>query len=112
MATVGMKRQSYTTEEKLRIKQFSEQHGNRAAQREFGIAESNIRLWRKSKENLQQMPRLKCADRGRKAVWPCLKYGTPIVAIFNNLIYIQFSIYIYVIFFYFFNLISIFISYF
>ena len=27
------------------------------------------------------------------------EYGTPIVAIFNNLIYIQFSIYVYVIFF-------------
>ena len=36
-------------------------------------------------------------------------YGKPIVAIFNNLIYIQFSIYIYVIFFYSFNLIFIFI---
>ena len=37
------------------------------------------------------------------------KYGKPIVAIFNNLIYIQFSIYIYVIFFYSFNLIFIFV---
>ena len=38
-----------------------------------------------------------------------VSYGKPIVAIFNNLIYIQFSIYIYVIFFYSFNLIFIFI---
>ena len=38
------------------------------------------------------------------------EYGTPIVAIFNNLIYIQFSIYVYVIFFYSFNLIFIFIN--
>ena len=29
----------------------------------------------------------------------CDGYGKPIVAIFNNLIYVQFSIYIYVIFF-------------
>ena len=39
-------------------------------------------------------------------------YGKPIVPIFNNLIYIQFSIYIYVIFFYSFNLIFIFMQYF
>ncbi|KAM7441280.1 hypothetical protein ABFA07_009680 [Porites harrisoni] len=48
---MATKRQSYTTSEKLKIIQFAEEHGNRAAQREFGIAESNVRLWRKSKEN-------------------------------------------------------------
>ena len=70
---MAMKRQSYTTSEKLKIIQFAEEHRNRAAQREFGIAESNIRLWRKSKENLQKMPRLQHADRGRKAAWLRLK---------------------------------------
>ena len=54
-----VKRQSYTVSEKLRIIQFAEQHGNRAAEREFGVSESNVRLWRKSKENLEKMPRLK-----------------------------------------------------
>ena len=40
-------------------------------------------------------------------------YGKPIVAIFNNLLYIQFSIYIYVIFFLFFQFnIYIYIIYF
>ena len=39
-------------------------------------------------------------------------YGKPIAAIFNNLIYIQFSIYIYVILFCLFNLIFIFMQYF
>ena len=63
---MATKRQSYTTSEKLKIIQFAEEHGNRAAQREFGIVESNVRLWRKSKENLQKMPRLQRADRGRK----------------------------------------------
>ena len=38
---MATKRQSYTTSEKLKIIQFAEEHGNRAAQREFGIAESN-----------------------------------------------------------------------
>ena len=70
---MATKRQSYTTSEKLKIIKFAEEHGNRAAQREFGIAESNVRLWRKSKENLQKMPRLQRADRGRKAAWPRLE---------------------------------------
>ena len=47
MATklTGTKRQSYTVSDKLRIVNFAEQHGNRAAEREFGVSESNIRLW-------------------------------------------------------------------
>ena len=43
-----VKRQSYTVSDKLRIIQFAEQHGNRAAEREFGVSESNVRLWRPS----------------------------------------------------------------
>ena len=70
---MATKRQSYTTSEKLKIIKFAEEHGNRAAQREFGIAESNVRLWHKSKENLQKMPRLQRADCGRKAAWPRLE---------------------------------------
>ena len=58
---------------KLRIINFAEQHGNRAAEREFGVSESNVRLWRKSKENLEKMPRLKRANRGKKAAWPELE---------------------------------------
>ena len=50
------KRQSYTVSDKLRIIQFAEQNGSRAAEREFGVSESNVRLWRKSKENLEKMP--------------------------------------------------------
>ena len=50
MATANTKRQSYTTAEKLKVIQFAEQHGNRSAQREFDIAESNIRLCRRSKD--------------------------------------------------------------
>ena len=61
MATklTATKRQSYTVSDKLRIIQFAEQNGNRAAEREFSVSESNVRLWRKSKENLEKMPRLK-----------------------------------------------------
>jgi len=67
MAAANTKRQSYTTAEKLKVIQFAEQHGNCSAQRKFGIAESDIRLWRRSKENLEKMPRLQHANRGRKA---------------------------------------------
>lgn len=66
MKLTTVKRQSYTVSDKLRIIQFAEQDGNRAAKREFGVSESNVRLWRKSKENLEKIPRLKRANRGRK----------------------------------------------
>jgi len=67
------KRQSYTVSNKLRIIQFAEQNSNRAAERVFGVSESNVRLWRKSKGNLEKMPRLKRANRGKKAAWPELE---------------------------------------
>ena len=38
----------------------------------FSISESNVRLWRKSRENLE-MPQLKRANRGKKAAWPELE---------------------------------------
>ena len=68
-----VKRQSYIVSDKLRIIQFVEQHGNRAAKREFGVSKSNVRLWRKSEENHKKMPRLKRANRGKKAAWPELE---------------------------------------
>ena len=37
--STGTKRQSYTVSDKLRIVNFAEQQGNRAAEREFGVAE-------------------------------------------------------------------------
>lgn len=60
----------YYGAEETKIIQFAEEYGNQAAQREFGIAESNVRLWRKSKEKLQKMPRLPHGDCRRKAAWP------------------------------------------
>ena len=67
------KRQSYTVSEKLRIVNFAEQSGNRAAEREIGVSESNVRIWRKSKENLEKMPRLERGNRGKTAAWPELE---------------------------------------
>ena len=73
MELTATKRQSYTVSDKLRIINFVEQHGNRAPEREFGVSKSNVRLWRKSKENLEKMPRLKRANRGKNAAWPGLE---------------------------------------
>lgn len=52
---------------------MAEQHGNCTDEGEFGVFESNIRLWRKSKENLEKMPCLKHANCGKKAAWPELE---------------------------------------
>jgi hypothetical protein len=46
---------------------FAEQFGNRAAQREFGILESNVRYWRKQKELLNNAKSDSRAFRGPKA---------------------------------------------
>jgi hypothetical protein len=50
---MGKKNNSYTASYKLKVISIAEQFGNRAAQREFGILESNVRYWRKQKELLK-----------------------------------------------------------
>jgi hypothetical protein len=50
---MGKKNNSYTASYKLKVLSFAEQFGNRAAQRELGILESNVRYWRKQKELLK-----------------------------------------------------------
>jgi len=50
-------RRSYTAAEKLKVIQYAEAHGNRAAGREFdGISEANVRLWRRQKATLAALP--------------------------------------------------------
>jgi hypothetical protein len=55
--------------ERVEIKsdKYREQFGNRAAQREFGILESNVRYWRTQKELLNNAKRASRAVRGPKA---------------------------------------------
>jgi hypothetical protein len=48
---MGKKNNSYTASYKLKVISFAEQFGNRAAESEFGILESNVRYWRKQKED-------------------------------------------------------------
>jgi hypothetical protein len=47
---MGKKNYSHTVSYKLKVISFAEHFGNRAAQREFGILESNVRYWRKQKQ--------------------------------------------------------------
>jgi hypothetical protein len=57
---MGKKNNSYTASYKLKMISFAEQFGNRAAQREFRILESNVHYWRKQKELLKNA---KCDSR-------------------------------------------------
>jgi hypothetical protein len=52
---MGKKNNSYTASYKLKVVSFAEKFGNRAAQREFGILESNVRYWRKQEELFKKM---------------------------------------------------------
>jgi len=63
-------RKSYCAATKLKIVEFAEINGNRAASREFNVGESSVREWRKIKELLKIMKTTKRARRGRGAFWP------------------------------------------
>ena len=67
------KRFSYTTAFKLQVVDFAETNGNRITARQFGVDESNVRLWKKSKLQLDKMPKSKRANRGRIAFYPNLE---------------------------------------
>lgn len=70
---MGKTRRSFTSERKLEIVSYAEQHGNRAAEREFSVSEKNVRDWRKAKSVLSVMPKKKRARRGGTAKWPELE---------------------------------------
>ena len=52
---------------------FAEEHKNNAAMREFGIAESNIRVWHKQKDILEKIPKTKHARCGDVVSFPELE---------------------------------------
>jgi hypothetical protein len=64
---MGKKNNSYTASYKLKVIRFAEQFGNCAAQREFGILESNVHYWRRQKELLKNAKSDSRAFRGPKA---------------------------------------------
>lgn len=67
------KRTSYTAAFKLKVLEYAEQHGKRAAGRHFGVDESNVRLWEKKKHIYQAIPESKKAIRGKAAFYPELE---------------------------------------
>jgi transposase-like protein len=67
------KRVSYTAEFKLNVIEKAEEVGNREAGRVFNVDESNIRLWRKSKENFSETGRYRRSFRRGVTAWPDLE---------------------------------------
>lgn len=67
---MGKERVSYTTAEKLKIINYAETNGNEAAGREFKVNEANTRQWRLKKDQVQQLPKKKMAERGRETIHP------------------------------------------
>ncbi|OZC12223.1 CENP-B DNA-binding domain protein, partial [Onchocerca flexuosa] len=55
VAQKGRKLKQYVLEEKLDIIDYAKIIGNRAAGREFNVAESSIREWRKNEQRLRSM---------------------------------------------------------
>ncbi|VBB35333.1 unnamed protein product, partial [Acanthocheilonema viteae] len=53
VAQKGRKLKQYVLEEKLDIIDYAKIIGNRAAGREFNVAESSIREWRKNEQRLR-----------------------------------------------------------
>ena len=67
------KRMRYTAKLKLAAIKHAEQNNNCAAAREFGVNEKLIRDWRKIKDKIANLPKNKCADRGKKCEHPDLE---------------------------------------
>ncbi|CAG9531159.1 unnamed protein product [Cercopithifilaria johnstoni] len=70
VAQKGRKLKQYVLEEKLDIIDYAKIIGNRAAGREFNVAESSIREWRKNEQRLRSMfetaPERSRLDDGRR----------------------------------------------
>ena len=64
---------AYDAAYKLKVINFAEKSNNCEAARKFGVAESNIRLWRKNKAELQEMPESKQCMRGKHSFYPKLE---------------------------------------
>ncbi|XP_015228044.1 PREDICTED: uncharacterized protein LOC107083375 isoform X1 [Cyprinodon variegatus] len=67
------KRDAYEAQFKLKAISYAEEHGNRAAAREFKINESMVRKWRKLENKLKQVKKTQLSFRGHKARWPELE---------------------------------------
>lgn len=67
------KRRVFSMKFKLEVIQYAEKHGNRAAEKEFDVIESNVRYWRKQKEKIESNKSTLYSFRGCPPRWPELE---------------------------------------
>lgn len=70
---MGKIRRSFTANKKLQVIKYAEKHGNRSAEKQFNVAESNIRFWRKNKTIIEAMPETLRSLRYSRARHPQLE---------------------------------------
>ena len=51
----------------MEVIKYAKEHGNWAAEQQFGPTECVIRKWRKTKSTIKEMQKMKRANRGSKA---------------------------------------------
>ncbi|XP_050408293.1 uncharacterized protein LOC126823473 isoform X1 [Patella vulgata] len=66
-------RASYCASDKLKIILYADFHGNRAAGRKYGIAESNVRRWKQAREELLAMGPNKLSNRRCPPYYPTIE---------------------------------------
>ena len=67
------KRRKFDVCFKLKVVSLANSTNNLTAAKEFGINEKQVRKWKKSEELLKEMPKKKCANRGKSCSWPMLE---------------------------------------
>ena len=64
------KQNKYTVQFKLAVITFAENSNNSAAGQEYGVSEKLVRDWRKISTRILEMPKKRCADRGKMSKHP------------------------------------------
>ncbi|XP_075676659.1 uncharacterized protein LOC142645124 isoform X2 [Dermatophagoides pteronyssinus] len=76
---MGKIRRSFTANKKRQVIEYAEKFGNRAAEKQFSVAESNIRFWRKNKAIIEAMPETLRSLRYSRARHPQLEEELKII---------------------------------
>lgn len=63
----------YSAKFKLLVVQFAEETNNCAASRKYNVNEKLVRDWKKNAKKIAELPRNKCASRGKTCQWPELE---------------------------------------
>ena len=67
------KRMKYSAKFKLLVVKFAEESNNCAASRKYHVNEKLVRDWRRNAKKIEEMPKNKCAMRGKSCQWPELE---------------------------------------